>query len=694
MREVRAEQGASFSYRPALDGLRAVAVGAVIAYHLGYGWARGGYLGVDTFFVLSGYLITSLLLVEFGGTGRIALRSFWARRARRLLPALFVVLAAVSLWAAYAWPSDQLNLVRGDGLWTLFYGANWRFIATGQSYFLLNALPSPFRHAWSLAIEEQFYLVWPIVVLACLRLGRGRTRVLAATCTVGACASIVLMAVLYQPTNPSRVYYGTDTRAHALLIGALLAIVLRHWEVRSRKPAGSSLVITGVRRRLGVVLAVTGVVAGSACIAAFALIPDSSSAMYRGGFALFAVAVAVVITAAVLPGPSPVRAFLALPPLVWIGRISYGLYLWHWPIQLALTPQRVGIDGVGLDLLRVGATVAIATASFYLIELPIRRGRIGRRLRVALAPVGAAGVAVVVLASTAGATPTPSYLLNSGSAGLKQALARVEAPVHGTTTTTPATTTVPTTTPPSTAAGAPPPPPATVLTAPAHSLLAVGDSLFGSLQPALAPVARARGITLNSIVVPGCGVFRGEPLAEDDTHLSWAAGCGTLVPRLQLQAVQRYRPDVVMWLSSWETADRIVDGQQFTMDTPDGIAKTNALIDETVGRLTSTGARVAFFTIAPTLTTLAYGAPTAEATKRVLLLDQLLENYAAAHPATTFIVPLGEQYCPGMNNCPETVSGISPRGNDGRHFSPQGAAWLAPWVLNAVTAPRPIPAPG
>ena len=153
-------QGNSFGYRPALDGLRAVAVGAVIAYHLGYGWARGGFLGVDAFFVLSGYLITSLLLVEFGRNGRIDLRAFWARRARRLLPALFVVLIAVSLWVAVTWPSDQLGSVRGDGLATLFYGANWRFVLTGQSYFAFSGLLSPFRHAWSLAIEEQFYLLW------------------------------------------------------------------------------------------------------------------------------------------------------------------------------------------------------------------------------------------------------------------------------------------------------------------------------------------------------------------------------------------------------------------------------------------------------------------------------------------------------------------------------------------------------
>jgi hypothetical protein len=164
--------------------------------------------------------------------------------------------------------------------------------------------------------------------------------------------------------------------------------------------------------------------------------------------------------------------------------------------------------------------------------------------------------------------------------------------------------------------------------------------------------------------------------------------------RLQLDSVQKVRPDVVVWLSSWETADRIVDGQQFIMDTADGIRKTTALIAETVQRLTSTGARVAFLTIAPTLPTLEYGAPTAEATRRILLLDKLLQEYSAGHPRSTFVVPLADQYCPGLHDCPQSIDGIDLRNPDGRHFSPQGANWLGPWVLDQLTAPRSVPAAG
>jgi hypothetical protein len=186
-------------------------------------------------------------------------------------------------------------------------------------------------------------------------------------------------------------------------------------------------------------------------------------------------------------------------------------------------------------------------------------------------------------------------------------------------------------------------------------------------------------------------VFTGEPLAPDGSRLSWTAGCGPLAMRLQLTGVRNVRPDVVIWLSSWETADRIVGGQQFQMDSIDGIAKTMQLIDETVGRLTSTGARVAFLTIAPTLPTLEYGAPTTEATRRVLLLDELLERYASENPAKAFVVPMADRYCPGLKDCPQSIEGIDVRNADGRHFSPQGAAWLAPWVLDQISAPRPVP---
>ena len=214
-----------------------MAVAAVLLYHGDISWARGGYLGVDAFFVLSGFLITSLLLAEWRGDGRIALSAFWARRARRLLPALFLVLAAVAAYGAVIAAPAELAHLRSDGLSALGYVANWGQIFSHQSYFESFAAPSPLRHTWSLAIEEQFYLVWPLLVAGVLRCRRGSIRSLGAVTGALLAASAVWMIVLYKPgVDPTRVYYGTDTRAQSLLMGALLAILL----TRLRRPMGAN----------------------------------------------------------------------------------------------------------------------------------------------------------------------------------------------------------------------------------------------------------------------------------------------------------------------------------------------------------------------------------------------------------------------------------------------------------------------
>ena len=216
------EPASAFGYRPALDGVRAVAVLAVIVYHLGYPWMPGGFLGVDVFFVLSGYLITTLLLLEHDGAGRINLRAFWFRRARRLLPAVFLMLLFVTWHVAVTAPPFERPWRRQDILWTLIYGANWHFIASDQGYFAQFTSASPLRHTWSLAIEEQFYLFWPALLLVVCSRGR---RAVAILCGAGIVASVAASMWLFNPADPSRSYYGTDARMHELLIGALLAAV-------------------------------------------------------------------------------------------------------------------------------------------------------------------------------------------------------------------------------------------------------------------------------------------------------------------------------------------------------------------------------------------------------------------------------------------------------------------------------------
>ena len=356
---------------------RALAVAAVFAYHLDLGWATGGFLGVDTFFVLSGFLITSLLLNEYARDKAVSFTSFWARRARRLLPALFVVLIAVAAYAAFIADPSTLDDLRSDMFATLFYGANWRFIDSGQSYFALFSEASPLRHAWSLAIEEQFYLVWPLIVFGCLRLAKGSRRLLAGVCVAGTVASALWMAWLYDSANLSRAYYGTDSHAQLLLVGALLAIVLTRWSPQ----------------RPGAVVAsqAAGILAIGIVLVSFVLVDDTDAFMYRGGYLVFAVAVSLLITSVIQPQHTVLRAGLSLAPVVWLGRVSYGIYLWHWPAIVILSPDRTGIEGVPLDLVarrrhprardRVLLPARAARPRGPAVQGPPRAHRLPRRVR-------------------------------------------------------------------------------------------------------------------------------------------------------------------------------------------------------------------------------------------------------------------------------------------------------------------------
>jgi peptidoglycan/LPS O-acetylase OafA/YrhL len=409
---VESHDSRGLTYRPALDGLRAVAVLAVLVQHAGLrvpgvaGQAvPGGFLGVDVFFVISGFLITSLLLAEHGSRGRVDLRRFWLRRARRLLPAVALVVAATAVLIAVADLPLDVASARGDALAALAYVANWRFIVTDQSYFDAFGLPSPFRHLWSLSLEEQWYLLFPPLLVALGALRR-RPGVLVAGLVAAALASAAWMAALYSPgDDPSRVYYGTDTRAHTLLIGAALAVAA----------TGFPGLVVRLRRWLPWVAG-----AGLAGLAvAFRSIDGSEPSLYRGGFLAVALASAAVIAGVALPGAAgPAHWGLSRRGAVAVGRISYGLYLWHWPLFVWLTPDRLGIDGPGLFVVRFGLTFLLAGLSYRYVELPIRRhGWAGVRARLSRAGLpaarpalltavaGAAVVAIVAVATAGGGTP-------------------------------------------------------------------------------------------------------------------------------------------------------------------------------------------------------------------------------------------------------------------------------------------------
>jgi peptidoglycan/LPS O-acetylase OafA/YrhL len=357
----------------ALDGLRALAVTAVIAYHLGAGWLAGGYLGVDLFFVLSGFLITGLLLGEHRTKGAIALGAFWARRARRLLPGLLMLLlvlaaaAAAGLLVGVAGPAA----LRGDVLSTLAYVANWHQLVAGQSYFARFATPSPLAHAWSLAIEEQFYLLWPpaLVLMAWLAARHARRagaapRLIACAAGVGALASATWMGWLAaHAASADRLYYGTDTRAFELLAGAALAAA-----VCGRPEPGPA-----TRR----VLHVTSV-GGLGVIGALMVVAGGQNAaparwVFEGGMALCTLAAVAVLADIRLTQPGPLGRVLAAAPLRFVGRISYALYLWHWPVICELTSARTGLQGVALDGLRLVVMATLAVSSTLLLEEPLRK---------------------------------------------------------------------------------------------------------------------------------------------------------------------------------------------------------------------------------------------------------------------------------------------------------------------------------
>jgi peptidoglycan/LPS O-acetylase OafA/YrhL len=626
-----------FTYKPALDGLRAIAVMSVLAYHFGANWAKGGFLGVDMFFVLSGYLITSLLLVEWARNGRIQFAAFWARRARRLLPALFLVLIAVVIWARIALNANQWHSIRLDALWTFFYSANWHFIAAGQSYF--SSTPSPLRHTWSLAIEEQFYLVWPLVVLGSMYFARGKHWLLTTVCGVGIVGSLIVLSSTYtEGHDPSRPYYGTDARASQLLVGALLAILLLRWNPASR----------AARLTLQWLAAAAAIVIGCA----FVFASDKGPVLYHGGFLLFAVCTAIVVTAIVQETANPLKAGLSLSPMRWIGRVSYGIYLWHWPVAVALTPDRTGISGWKLDLLRVGATFAIAALSFYLVELPIRQRRFRRVWTPRLALPAAAIVTVgAIFVATAGATApdplasAPGTVLRSGQ--------------HA------------------------PTPAATSEALPTHHAVLIGDSVAYSLGDALAAEAARRGVDLRATTRLGCGLTTGITIADDGNEVQWSPGCAKDTLDYLDRAINAGPVDAVLWSSTWELADYDVDGKTLIYGTPAFDRWLFTQFDTAREKAEAAGARLVFLTIPDRAPNPLREVTTLE-NKRDAHMNKLYADYAALHPDTVAVADLADIVCPGGSPCPATIDGVTLRPKDGGHFEADGAAWVAPRLLDEL----------
>ncbi len=352
---------------PALDGIRAVAIAGVLLYHSDIYWFPGGLLGVEVFFVLSGYLITSLLLGELQTISRIRIKDFLTRRARRLLPALFVMLAIMSTILVVSLPHEVAR-TRGDVAAAATYTSNWYLIHADHSYFIDFQRPSPFGHLWSLAIEEQFYLLWPPILLFLWRRVRRRRRI-AGTLLAGAALSSGLLAWLFDAGDPSRIYYGTDTRASGLLIGAALAVLWR--------PFIEDHLVEKTRRFVDAAT----IASSGFLVYAFLRFDDLSPFTYRPGLLLVSIATAVLIASCVHPHARVARLY-GTRPMRWLGKRSYGVYIWYFPV-FALTRPGVDLDlSIGVTFaIRVAVVLTLAALSYRFVEDPIRSGVAGRKLR-------------------------------------------------------------------------------------------------------------------------------------------------------------------------------------------------------------------------------------------------------------------------------------------------------------------------
>jgi len=355
-------------YEPGIDGLRAIAVTSVLLYHSDVPWVPGGFFGVEVFFVISGYLITALLLAEWRNGHRIALGSFYLRRARRLLPALFLMLGVVGLYSVLFLP-DEVHTLRGDTFGAVTYVQNWWQIFAGRSYFAEAGRPPLLKHLWSLAVEEQFYLVWPLICAVLFRFFGDRPGRLFGIIAGGALFSTFLMWLMFpgDALNASRVYYGTDTRASGLLLGAALAVAWPPWRLTPKVTLAGRAVLN-----------IAGCV-GLAIVGWYLFgVSDSAAWVYSGGFLLLGFGTLLVIATTVHPG-ADIRRLLGFKPLVWIGLRSYSLYIWHWPIYQITRPDLdVPLHGYALLALRLTLTVIIAELSFRFVETPIRKGALSR----------------------------------------------------------------------------------------------------------------------------------------------------------------------------------------------------------------------------------------------------------------------------------------------------------------------------
>jgi peptidoglycan/LPS O-acetylase OafA/YrhL len=601
---------------PAFDGIRAACVVAVLAFHNGFGWARGGFLGVSTFFTLSGFLITSLVLAEHRQTGALDLRGFWQRRFRRLLPATVACFALVLAFGVLAATAEQRAALGGDLLASAAYVANWWFLASGQSYAELFAAPSPLLQFWSLAIEEQFYLVFPLVAWAVTRPGRRRWLGIASPANrLAVLSALALVATTSLPFVVDRsqdwLYYATPARAPELLVGVLAAALLSGRWGASTAPSAASRWAAGV-----VALAASG-----AMVAAWVTTGQGDAWLYRGGFFAFSLLSLALLLAVRVPG-HPIAQVLSLPAVRHLGAISYGVYLFHWPLFLWLDGARTGLEGWALFAVRLAVTLAVAELSFRFIERPVRAT--GRLVPTGpLAPwtalrrwVPTVTVLIVVAGFAASAT-APASAVDIDRASDQMALATLPDPAPGG----------------------------------AEQTSGIRVGLFGDSTAMMTSFGlgtwlgdQGLGRIVSGATRLGCGVALGGDRRGPDGRVEAFAPSCTDWPVVFAQAARAATPDVaVVQVGAWD-----IDDRRFTPNgpflSPGDPAWDEAVLDELTGvvdTLTDAGSYVVWLTApAPNDASSLAGAIRTDRARRLETLNALVAQLPERRPGAVQVIDL------------------------------------------------------
>jgi peptidoglycan/LPS O-acetylase OafA/YrhL len=667
---------------PALDGLRAVSLLIILAYHGGAATIPGGFLSVDIFFVLSGFLITSLLLAEWERHGSLDLRQFWLRRARRLLPAMLLVVAVV-LVASIVIVGHRADVIRSDAIASLGYVSNWWFVAEGTSYFDQFNDPSPLRHMWSLSIEEQWYLLLPLVLVVVLPRLRSRRALGWLLVCLGAVSAIWMAARAPEAGgNSARVYYGTDTRVQALLIGSALA----------------ALLTPGLLERVRPRAVAVGWGGAAVALVALVLLTEESGWTYRGGFLVFAVATAAVVAAVVSHPSGWLANALGWGPLVLVGQMSYGLYLWHWPIFLFLSPARTGLSGWPLFGLRLVVTFAVAGISYRYLEQPIRRGGLAamtpnrRWLVLAGTPLALAALVGISFAASRPAAP------DSLEALAKLAPGKPAAAVVAGTPTAPAAT-APAATAPVTAPAAATAPIATAGPDDGYRAVLVGDSnslsLFAGFKAEDVP-----RLSLAPAAEFGCGVVPFDAAVEG-RRMPAAEKCGDWVAGNRHAQIAAAQADIgVLFAGSWEQYDRWLDGGPVAYTDPRWRAATTAAYAELLRELHGMVDHVALVLDSchqvpeldlPVEVLFEAGRYPAVVNDpaRIAAVNQAARSAAAGVGFHVEVIDPGEVLC--ADGYQDSLAGVQLR-TDGLHFSSEGSRvvwrWLGPRLVAGASAER------